>query len=330
MSEMNYNDTSVETGRRHYYSSSQGPFYNANNIFMFYGGGDRGTIVESIVRALRADEQIVHVHGERGSGKTMLSLVLSDKLKHRYNTIRYDVPDISGSLLLRHLLIELCPQKADLITAEQAQNGVDRDALDAALACISEQLRAVRTLKSHKPYVLTIDSQTDLDAHVLRILDELASLRVADQVIMHCLVFHRVTEDAARSVNAHHNASQPNNHFWLRRLTLVEINEYLQHHMMLFDFNRRDLFTREMAYFIADRSEGVFRSINTLARNAFTIANLEDADKLSMSHLLMAGLPPRAEPSIESGFLARHKGQVIALMGSCVVASVAAAVFIFR
>ena len=100
--------------------------------------------------------------------------------------------------------------------------------------------------------------------------------------------------------------------------------------MLLFDFNRRDLFTREMAYFIADRSEGVFRSINTLARNAFTIANLEDADRLSMSHLLMAGLPPREEHSTESGFLARHKGQVIALMGSCVVASAAAAVFIFR
>jgi len=330
MSEMNYYDTSVETGRRHYYSSSQGPFYNANNIFMFYGGGDRGNIAESIVRALRTDDQIVHVHGERGSGKTMLSLVLSDKLKHRYNTIRYDVPDISGSLLLRHLLIELCPQAADLITAEQAQEGVDRESMDIALASIVRQLSNARAQKSSKPYVLMIDSQAELDSQVLRIVDELASLRVADQSIMHCLVFHRVSDDAARSINAHRSASQPKNHYWLRRLTLAEINEYLQHHMMLFDFNRRDLFTREMAYFIADRSEGVFRSINTLARNAFTIANLEDADKLSMSHLLMAGLPPRAEPSIESGFLARHKGQVIAFMGSCVVASAAVAVFIFR
>ena len=134
MSDMNYNDTSVETGRRHYYSSSQGPFYNANNIFMFYGGGDRGIIVENIVAALRSDEQIIHVHGERGSGKTMLSLVLSDKLKHRFNTIRYDVPDISGSLLLRHLLIELCPQQADLITAEQAQEGVDRESTGFGIA----------------------------------------------------------------------------------------------------------------------------------------------------------------------------------------------------
>ncbi|MFK7856589.1 MAG: hypothetical protein AB8B79_20910 [Granulosicoccus sp.] len=330
MSEMNYNDIGVETGRRHYYSSSQGPFYNANNIFMFYGGGDRGVIVENIARSLRSDERILHVHGERGSGKTMLSLVLSDKLKHRYNTIRYDVPDISGSLLLRHLLIELCPQNADLISAEQAQKGVEREAMNAALDCIIEQLSQARSYKSHKPYVLMIDSQAELDADVLRILDQLSSVKASEESIMHCVVFHRVSEEVARSVNAHHSSNQPGNHFWLRRLTLAEINEYLQHHMMLFDFNRRELFTREMSYFIADRSEGVFRSINTLARNAFTIANLEDADKLSMSHLLMAGLPPREEPSTESGFLARHRGQVIALMGSCVVASAAAAVFLLR
>ena len=227
-------------------------------------------------------------------------------------------------------LIFIIPQKAGLISAEQAQEGVDRELLDSALACITEQLSEARTHKGQKPYVLMIDSQANLDAHVLRIINELASVRVADQVIMHCLVFHRVTKDAARSINAHHGANQSNNHYWLRRLTLVEINEYLQHHMMLFDFNRRDLFTHEMAYFTADRSEGVFRSINTLVRNAFTIANLEDSDRLSMSHLLKAGLPPRAEISTESGFLARHKGQVIALMGSCVVASVAAAVFMVR
>ena len=327
---MNYNDSSVETGRRHYYSSSQGPFYNANNIFMFYGGGERGNTVEGIVQALRNDDQIIHVHGERGSGKTMLSLVISDRLKHRFNIMRYDVPDISASLLLRHLLIELCPQKADLISAHQAQEGVDDTAIDVALDGIISQLSDADSNHSHKPYVLIVDSQAEIDSQAHRILERLASLKVQGQVVLHCVIFHRVSDESARSVGSHANTVQPDNHYWLRRLTLAEINEYLRHHMLLFDFNRRDLFTREMAYFIADRSEGVFRSINTLARNAFTIANLEDADKLSMSHLLMAGLPPRAEPSTESSFLARHRGGVIALMGSCVVASAAAAVFFMR
>ncbi len=330
VSGMNYNDSSVETGRRHYYSSSQGPFYNANNIFMFYGGGERGDTVERIIHSFRTDDQIIHVHGERGSGKTMLSLVISDRIKHRFNIIRYDVPEISASLLLRHLLIELCPQKADLISAEQAQQGVDEQKCETALQCIVDQLSSADRARTHRPYVLIVDSQAQIQSGALGIIERLAALQTCGQVIMHCVLFHTLPDNSARTLHARQNAAPSGNHHWLRRLTLAEINEYLGHHMMLFDFNRRDLFTREMAYFIADRSEGVFRSINTLARNAFTIANLEDADKLSMSHLLMAGLPPREEPSTESGFLARHRGGVIALMGSCVVASTAAAVFLFR
>lgn len=323
---MNHYESSVETGRRLYYSSSQGPFYNANNIFMFYGGGERGQTVENIIRALREGDGIQHVHGERGSGKTMLSLVISDRLKHRFNTIRYDVPDLSASLLLRHLLIELLPQKADLISAQQAQEGAEQGAMDLALDGILQHLEQPPQNANFKPFVLVIDSQAEADAETLRILEALARIRVNDRPVMHCVMFHRISDEAAKSVNAHATSHQEKDHYWLRRLTLAEINEYLKHHMMLFDFNRRDLFTREMAYFIADRSEGVFRSINTLARNAFTIASLEDADKLSMSHLLMAGLPPRPEPSIEPGFLCRHRGQFVALLGACVVGSAALAV----
>ena len=326
---MNHYDLSVETGRRHYYSSSQGPFYNANNIFMFYGGGERGQTVENVIRALRGGDGIQHVHGERGSGKTMLSLVISDRLKHRFNTIRYDIPEISASLLLRHLLIELLPQKADLISAHQAQEGAEQSAINTALDGILQQLEQPQPA-TFKPFVLIIDSQADADPATVRILEALSRVRVNDRAVLHCVMFHRVSEQAARSVNAHAASGQQENHHWLRRLTLAEINEYLKHHMMLFDFNRRDLFTREMAYFIADRSEGVFRSINTLARNAFTIANLEDADKLSMSHLLMAGLPPRPEPSTQAGFLSRHRGQLVALLGTCVVGWATLAVILLK
>ncbi|MFK7995229.1 MAG: AAA family ATPase [Granulosicoccus sp.] len=326
---MNYNEPSVDTGRRLYYSSSQGPFYNANNIFMFYGGGNRGRIVESVIRAVRQQEPIIHVHGESGSGKTMLSLVISDRIKQRYHTMRYDLPEISAAKLLRHLLIELVPQSSDLISSEQAQNGADDESIDKALLCIEEQLGQVRHSLNNKPYILFIDSKDSLDADALQVIERLSSFRVDQEHIMHCVVFHTASTNAECYSALGDTPYQSENHFWLRRLTLAEINEYLRHHMMLFDFNRRELFTKEMAYFIADRSEGVFKSINTLARNAFTIANLEDADKLSMSHLLMAGLPMPETPEASSGFLVRHPRTTVALMGSCVVGSMALVLYLF-
>ena len=312
---------SVETGKRLFYSSSQGPFYNANNIFMFYGGGSRGNIVESVIRAVENDREIVHVHGEAGSGKTMLSLVISDRVKHGFHTMRYDLPEISAAKLLRHLLIELVPQNSDLLSAEQAQNGAPQSVIDKALSCIEGQLGTVRHCIDLKPYVLFIDSKDSLDVQALQVIERLCAFRVDHSPIMHCVVFHTAASNAERYASNSDIPYQPDNHFWLRRLTLSEINEYLRHHMMLFDFNRRDLFTREMAYFIADRSEGVFKSINTLARNAFTIANLEEADSLSMSHLLMAGLPVTDEPAAPSNFLFRHRLTAILLIGTCALAS---------
>ena len=294
---------------------------------MFYGGGDRGKIVESIIRGIRTDEPVLFVHGERGSGKTLLSLVLSDRLKNRYNTIRYDVPEVSESLLLRHLLIELCPRKADLISAEQAQLGASTESTNTAVIALVNQLCNSSTHRIAKPFVLLLDSNAHVDEKTRRIIEQLVSVRVAGHAIFHCVIFQRADAEESKAARFSQATPAPTNQYWLRRLTLAEINEYLQHHMLLFDFNQRDLFSREMAYFMADRSEGVFRGINKLARDAFTIANLESAEKVSMSHLLMAGLPQKPEASGESGFVVRHRAEVVALMGLCVVASAAAVVF---
>ncbi len=326
---MNINEQSISADKRHYYSSSQGPFHNANNILMFFGGGGRSEIVETMIRSLRMGDPIMSVCGERGSGKTMLSLVLADRLKHRYNIIRYDLPLMSTALMLRHLLIEICPRQADLISANQASEGASQALIKQGLECLTKALQG--TSPGHKPYLLTVDSQADINPASLRLLKQLANTQAKDKPGIQIVLFKRAeagdhTGKPSRLI-ASDSLSQPaEDHYWLRRLTLAEISDYLRHHMMLFDFNQRDVFTREMAYFIADRSEGVFRSINTLSRNAFMIAGLEDADCISMSHLLTAGLPAPVEEPDPHGFLWRHRSVVVGLLGGGVLASMAIAI----
>ncbi len=326
---MSYNEQSISAEKRHYYSSSQGPFHNANNILMFFGGGGRGEIVETIIRSLRLGDPVLTVCGERGSGKTMMSLVLADRLKHRYNIIRYDLPHISTALMLRHLLIEICPRQADLISVDQAADGVSQDLVNQSVSCLNAALHG--SSPGDKPYMLTVDTQADLDAATLQVLNDLVRLQDPNAPGIQIVLFRRTEAGDHQGRTAHSiagdNTTNPaEDHYWLRRLTLNEISEYLRHHMMLFDFNQRDVFTREMAYFIADRSDGIFRSINTLARNAFMVAGLEDAEHVSMSHLLAAGLPaPEAEVDTH-GFLWRHRGAVVGLLGVGVLAGLALAV----
>jgi len=326
---MSINEQSVSAEKRHYYSSSQGPFHNANNILMFFGGGGRAETVETIIRSMRVGDSIITVCGERGSGKTMMSLVLADRLKHRYNIIRYDLPHLSASLMLRHLLIEICPQQAELISSEQASDGASKDLINQALSCLIAALRGGSP--GDKPYMLTVDSQADLDAQCLELLNDLVQSQDKDEPRIQVVLFRRTEGNerqgrVTKSIAGDKSSNPAENHYWLRRLTLIEISEYLRHHMMLFDFNQRDVFTREMAYFIADRSDGVFRSINTLARNAFMVAGLEDADHVSMSHLLTAGLPVEDDGVATHGFVWRHRNAIVGLMGFGVLGGLALAI----
>lgn len=326
---MSINEQSVSAEKRHYYSSSQGPFHNANNILMFFGGGGRADMVETMIRSLRLGDTLLTVCGERGSGKTMMSLVLADRLKHRYNIIRFDLPHVSTALMLRHLLIEICPQHADLITADQATDGVSRELINQGMSFLASALHG--ETPGDKPYLLTIDTQAELSADCKQLIDDLVATQPNTSPAIQVVLFKRTeVNEHSGKVNASlandGSANPAEDHYWLRRLTLAEISEYLRHHMMLFDFNQRDVFTREMAYFIADRSEGVFRSINTLARNAFMVASLEDAEHVSMSHLLAAGLPAPSTIEDTHGFLWRHRSTVVGLLGCGVLLGMALAI----
>lgn len=318
---MSYKEQSTSVDNRHSYLSSQGPFHHANNIYLFFGGGERGQIVESILGEIRRGDQLITVHGEQGSGKTMIALVLADRLKHRFNTIHYELPSLSIGKVLRHLLIEICPRQVELLSSERAASAADESTIEQA----TEQLFSALEKKSpgNKPYVLLIDSQAPIETETMKLIQRLSQFQKSGAPAIRVVLFRKIEADAARMVAGHSVIDQPRYHYWLRRLTLVEINEYLRHHMMLFDFNQRDMFSRDMAYFIADRSEGVFNAINSLAKNAFTLAGLQDSKQVSMAHLLAVGLPDPVEVD-RGSFLYRHRQSALLLLGSCLLISVAA------
>lgn len=274
---MNHNQPSINIGRPQYASALQAPFYNANNIFMFYGGGKRGQITENVIQAVRGREPVVHVHGEPGSGKTMMALVISDRIKRHFHTVRYDTPGITAAKLMRQLLIKLTPQYSDMISAEQAQEGAGWSVIETAI----DQFKKVLSQNTYsKSYVFFIDSNDSLDADSLRLIEQLSCVEADSNVVIHCIVFHRTENDVGHYASVSDTPQRASNHYWLQRLTYGEISDYLRHHMMLFDFSRRDLFNQEMAFLIAERSGGVFRSVNTLARNAFALANLDEKESL--------------------------------------------------
>ena len=347
--------SSVDAARSPYHAASRGPFQPHGEPHLFFGGGDRGEIVETMLRSIRDGDAVLHVHGERGSGRTLLSLVLGDRLAERHRVLRHDGP-LTPATLLRTLMLELCPQHADLVPMDCEGAALDADALDVARRSLVASLEE-RSIDA-RPLVLMVDSASECDAATLELAESLAATRTGRasaglgrlsgaptgapvrptvpgaaagaspaperrrrRPALQICLFHRIDAKTSRAILAGRGVNRPENHYWLRRLTLAEVGDYLHHHMLLFDYNRRHLFTREMAYFVADRSEGVFRAVDAIARNAFTIAGLQNAERPTMTHLLLAGLPPRAPEPVGTSFLSRHRRSVVAALGACVVAS---------
>jgi len=348
---MNGDDQEVGLGRRQYYWSTPGPFSQPGNIFLFFSGGDRGRTLDALVGSVRDGVPLMRVHGERGSGKTLLGLVLADRLSDRCNVIRVEHEALNVGMLLQQLGIELCPSMTTPVGTVRRGSDMTPAALAVARVAVASQLAS--STPGNRPVLLLVDSPDRVDADVLALLDELSTICRDGRRMLQAVLFerseatassrrrpvgapaHRGAARHARSQAGHDGARaafraicHEADHHWLRRLTLAETGEYLRHQMMLFDYNRRDVFSREMAYFVADRSEGVFRGINTIARNAFVIAGLENEERPRMSHLLMAGLPPQAATEPRTPFVRRHRRAVFALFASSVVVSLLSAILL--
>ncbi|MBX2884194.1 MAG: hypothetical protein KTR32_29835 [Granulosicoccus sp.] len=286
------------------YLAGPAPFQNSCSIYQFYAGADRGLILDAIIEDLEQTDKPLRIVGESGSGKTMMGLVLAHRVKSKFNVVRYDHPQVSAELLIQHLLIEFCPLQLRRLVAQLSSTTTEVGSEEIVEHDLERRdlEHAVIESGAIKPIVLIVDSP-EIDANIWPLLSRLNQLKAKGKPVIRTLVLeccdtaNRDRRPAPSSMNEFHS-STGDIHYNLRRLTLSEIHDYLQHHMLLFDFNRRQMFTREMAYFIADRTEGLMREVNLLAKNACTLAGLQNDHEVTMSHLLSAGLPP--EPEIKT------------------------------
>lgn len=330
--------------RRRYFSSTEGPFQSANNIFLFYGGAGRSQLIDDITDQIRTLDEPVRVYGEHGSGKSMLSLVLAHRVQADYKVIHFDHRHCDFDRLLRQLLIELTPDlthvgSEDVLlphsAGKRSSARCTQSPTESNHLLVGRLLSRLQTGKvSSRPILLLVDSDV-IDSDANDLVRQLTSIHNNQGRLVSTVLFlTEKSEDAvgelsvdqsnidegASQLQADLTAGNDCPHHRLRRLDLSETTEYLNHHMLLFDFNKRNLFTREMTYFIADRSDGNCNTINALARNAFLHAYLEGEEHINMRHLLVAGLPKAEEKPLQ--FLQKYK-RAVSLISLFAVSSLA-------
>src|SRR5262245_5094279 len=83
-----------------HFGLAEPPFRITPHTDFFFDGADRGATLEALLYAVLHDEGIVKVSGEVGSGKTMLSRVLLERLPPHVVTIYIATPSLGQDEVL--------------------------------------------------------------------------------------------------------------------------------------------------------------------------------------------------------------------------------------
>ncbi|MDP2240347.1 MAG: AAA family ATPase [Burkholderiales bacterium] len=258
-----------------YYSHfglDQAPFKITPNTEFFFGGGNRGPILEALIYAISHGEGIVKVTGEVGSGKTMLCNMLQTQLPAHIETVYLANPSVSPDDILHAIAFEL-------------QLSIARDA---------SRLEVMQALHGHllkrhadgKRVVVFVEESQSMPLATLEEIRLLSNLETRNDKLLQIVLFGQPElDDNLRQPNIRQLRERITHSFRLEPLGVREIHEYLMFRMRAAGYRGPDLFSPAVVKFIAQASDGLTRRVNLIADKALLAAFSENTHTIRMKHV---------------------------------------------
>jgi MSHA biogenesis protein MshM len=257
-----------------HFGLTEPPFRITPHTDFFFDGADRGATLEALIYAVLHDEGIVKVSGEVGSGKTMLSRVLMERLPEHVATIYLATPSLKSDEILHaiadDLELRLSPERRSVALRELQEHliqlyGAGRRVvilIDEAHVMPEDTLEQVRLLSNlesnrHKLLQIVLFGQPELDDTLAK-----ASLRQLRDRITHG--------------------------FRMRPLVVPEVSKYLSFRMRAAGYRGPDVFTPRAVRLISRASGGLTRRINILADKSLLAAFTENTHAITERHVRAA------------------------------------------
>jgi MSHA biogenesis protein MshM len=255
-----------------HFGLTQPPFKITPNTDFFFGGGNRGPILEALIYAITQGEGIVKVTGEVGSGKTMLCSMLQTRLAESVETVYLANPSVSPEEILHAIAFELQLQ----ITRDESRLAV--------MHAIQDYL-----LKRHaegKRVVLFIEESQGMPIPTLEEIRLLSNLETKSDKLLQIVLFGQPELDENLRQNQIRQLKERITHsFRLEPLTGPETREYLMFRMRAAGYRGPDLFSDAIIREISRVSGGLTRRINLIADKALLAAFAENTHTLRQKHV---------------------------------------------
>ena len=284
-----------------HFGLSEPPFRITPHTDFFFEGADRGATLEALIYAVLHDEGIVKVSGEVGSGKTMLSRVLMERLPQHVATIYLATPSLARDEILYaigdDLELKLSPERRSVALRELQEHlialyGAGRRVvilIDEAHVMPEDTLEQVRLLSNlesnrHKLLQIVLFGQPELDETLAK-----AALRQLRDRITHS--------------------------FRMRPLAVTEVAKYLSFRMRAAGYRGPEVFTPRAVRSVSRASGGLTRRINILADKALLSAYTENTHAITDRHVRAA--------IADSEFAASRKPRLALYVAAAAAAGVA-------
>ncbi len=282
-----------------HFGLTQAPFKITPNTDFFFGGGNRGPILEALIYAITQGEGIVKVTGEVGSGKTMLCSMLQSRLPEQVVTVYLANPSVSPEEILHAIAFEM-----QLDIARDASRLVVMHAIQAYL------------LQRHaegKRVVLFVEESQGMPIATLEEIRLLSNLETKSDKLLQIVLFGQPELDDNLRENQIRQLKERITHsFRLEPLTAQETREYMMFRLRAAGYRGPDLFTDAIVREIARISGGLTRRINLITDKALLAAFSENTHSIRPKHIEAAirdsefaqkHLPAAARPRLVQGIV---------------------------
>ncbi|MBY0439999.1 MAG: AAA family ATPase [Burkholderiales bacterium] len=258
-----------------FFGLREAPFRITPNTDFFFGGGNRGAILDALLYAIGQGEGIVKVTGEVGSGKTMLCRMLQARLPADVLGIYLANPSVSPDEILHAIAHELelpLPAGSGRLEAMQRLNAF-------LLECHAGQ----------RQVVLFVEESQSMPIATLEEIRLLSNLETDRHKLLQIVLFGQPELDALlRKPEIRQLRERITHSFTLAPLSAADIGLYLNFRLRAAGYKGPDVFGPAVVSRIARASAGLTRRVNLLGDKTLLAAFSENTHAVATRHVRAA------------------------------------------
>jgi len=270
-----------------YFGLQKKPFGITPDTSTFFAGAERGDILHAILYALKSGEGIVKVVGEVGSGKTMLSRMLTNNAPS--NTVFV-------------FLINPSIQADQIVYAIAHDLGLSVDKLEQPIQVLHRLQRELFDLhKAGKRVVLVIDEAQQMPLTTLEEIRLLSNLETETEKLLQIIMFGQPELDQhIDTPSVRQLRERITYEFYLSPLSWDMAASYLAFRLEKAGSQGREVFTTGAIKLLSKSSNGTLRRLNVLADKALLAAFIQKSVLVEARHVKTALQDGKVQSSVSS------------------------------